>query len=225
MRRTPTLSPTNVVVDGPSADIQSLNGLSIARDGAGGLVYIKDVGGVAHVFVSRLLDGSFQPPEQVDAGLSAASSQPVIAAGQGGLLLVSFVNQGNVYVVAGDEHPVADRRPGPAVRRRAQPVAVAVAVRQGLSRLHGRRRQQRSGAHRLLLLGAMVDGVRPAQRRSERECRDGWRTARASICAGDGVGIVAWGEGGHVYTRRVVGTSPSARRPAGRPDARSTAGR
>ena len=27
--------------------------------------------------------------------------------------------------------------------------------------------------------------------------------------AGDGVGIVAWGEGGHVYSRRVWGTAPS----------------
>ena len=27
--------------------------------------------------------------------------------------------------------------------------------------------------------------------------------------AGDGIGIVAWGESGHIYTRRVLGTSPS----------------
>ena len=31
----------------------------------------------------------------------------------------------------------------------------------------------------------------------------------AVAAAGDGVGIVAWGEGGHIYTRRVWGTSPS----------------
>ena len=29
------------------------------------------------------------------------------------------------------------------------------------------------------------------------------------MTAGDGVAIVAWGEGGHIYTRRVLGTSPS----------------
>ena len=31
----------------------------------------------------------------------------------------------------------------------------------------------------------------------------------AVICAGDGIGIVAWGERGHIFTRRVFGTSPS----------------
>jgi hypothetical protein len=35
----PSPSPP-VVVDGPSAAITSLNGLSIARDGTGGLVYL-----------------------------------------------------------------------------------------------------------------------------------------------------------------------------------------
>ncbi len=33
--------------------------------------------------------------------------------------------------------------------------------------------------------------------------------APAVTAAGDGVGIVAWGEDGHIYTRRVWGTSPS----------------
>jgi len=73
--------------------------MSINRDGTGGLVYLKDVGGVAHVFVSELLNGSFQAPVQVDAGLLGASSQPVIAAGQDGLLLVAFINSGTLYVV------------------------------------------------------------------------------------------------------------------------------
>ena len=67
-------------IDGPSADIQSLGDLDVARDGTGALAYVKRVGGVDHVFVSRLVDGAFQPPEQVDAGLAGAGSQPVVAA-------------------------------------------------------------------------------------------------------------------------------------------------
>ena len=209
VRRTPTLSPTNVVVDGPSADIQSLNGLSVARDGAGGLVYIKDVGGVAHVFVSRLLGGSFQPPEQVDAGLSAASSQPVIAAGQGGLLLVSFVNQGSLYVVqaTSTQSPIA-----------APALLFSGAVNPSLS-------LSPSGKAYLAFtaVGATGDQVRTAFYSSgqwsiesapfnaDPSANAGTGGGRpAVICAGDGVGIVAWGEGGHVYTRRVVGTAPSA---------------
>ena len=105
VRRTPTFSPPNVVVDGPSPDISSLNGISIARDGTGGLLYVKNVDGVAHVFVSRLLSGSFQPPQQVDPGLPTASSQPVIAAGQGGLLIVAFINGGDLYVAQAPSAP------------------------------------------------------------------------------------------------------------------------
>lgn len=207
-RRTPTLSPTNVVVDGPSADIQSLNGLSVARDGSGGLVYVKDVGGVAHVFVSRLLGGSFQPPQQVDAGLSTASSQPVIAAGQGGLLLVSFVNQGSVYVAQATSTQVPVAAPA---------LLFAGAVNPSLS-------LSPSGKAYLAFttVGAANDQVRaafyssgqwsvePDPLNADPSAAAGMGGGRPSIiCAGDGVGIVAWGEGGHIYTRRVVGTSPS----------------
>ena len=72
--------------------------MSIARDGTGGLVYLKQVAGVQHVFVSALIGGSFQTPVQVDPGLGA-SSQPVIAAGNGGVLLIAFVSGGELYVV------------------------------------------------------------------------------------------------------------------------------
>src|ERR1700684_1051580 len=67
-RRTPTLAPGNTVIDGPSSDIVGLDGMSVSRDGTGGLVYVKNVGGVAHVFVSRLSGGTFQTPIEVDAG-------------------------------------------------------------------------------------------------------------------------------------------------------------
>jgi len=36
-------------------DVVGLSNLSIARDGTGGLVYLKQVSGVPHVFVSRLV--------------------------------------------------------------------------------------------------------------------------------------------------------------------------
>jgi len=92
--RQPTQAPNDTVIDGPSSDVQSLNGMSMARDGTGALVYLKDVLGVPHVFVSRLTGGVFGPPVQADAGLVGASSQPVIAAGQGGLLLGAQVPGG-----------------------------------------------------------------------------------------------------------------------------------
>ena len=72
------------------------------------------------MFVSQLLGGSFQLPVQVDAGLAGASSQPVIAATNGGLMLVAFINGGTLYAVgagqcaerlAGTRRAVQRRRP------------------------------------------------------------------------------------------------------------------
>jgi PKD domain len=207
-RRTPTLSPTNVVIDGPSPDIQSLNGLSIARDGGGGLVYVKNVGGVAHIFVSRLLGGSFQPPQQVDAGLSTASTQPVIAAGQGGVLVVAFVNAGTLYVAQapnalspiGAPSPLVDGAINPAISMSTFGKAYLAFTVVGVDdqvRTAFYHQGQWSVAPDPLNADPRVDAGGGAQR-------------PAVICSGDGVGIVAWGEGGHIYTRRVVGTSPSA---------------
>jgi len=95
----PLAAPPHVI-DGPSASIVRPAGIamSVARDGTGGLVYLKQVAGTQHVFVSALTGGSFQTPVQVDPGLGA-SSQPVIAAGNGGVLLIAFVSGGELYVV------------------------------------------------------------------------------------------------------------------------------
>ena len=80
-------------IDGP---VTSLGDLDVARDGTGAVVYVKPVGGADHVFVSRLQDGAWQPPEQLDAGL-AASSQPVVAAGDGGKLAIAFISGGSLF--------------------------------------------------------------------------------------------------------------------------------
>jgi hypothetical protein len=206
--RTPTLSPTNVVVDGPSADLQSLNGLSIARDGAGGLVYTKNVGGVAHVFVSRLLGGSFQPPQQVDAGLTTASSQPVIAAGQGGVLLVGFVNAGTLYVAQalssqapiGAPSPLFDGAVNPAISMSTFGKAYLAFTAVGAAGDQVRTAFYFQGQWAVAPGPLNADPSADAGAGAERP---------AVICSGDGVGIVAWGEAGHIYTRRMVGTTPS----------------
>ena len=94
---TPSRFFAGAPVDGPSADIQSLGDLDVARDGTGALAYIKRVAGVDHVFVSRLVNGVFQPPEQIDAGLAGAGSQPVVAASDGGRLVVAYVSGGGIF--------------------------------------------------------------------------------------------------------------------------------
>jgi hypothetical protein len=77
-----------VTVDGPSEDIVGFGGVAMAEDGTGGLVYLKRVGGVPHVFVSRFMGGSWLPPIQVDTGAPFAASWPRIGAAEGGQLVV-----------------------------------------------------------------------------------------------------------------------------------------
>jgi hypothetical protein len=78
-------------VDGPSADILELDGVAMAEDGTGGLVYRKKIDGIAHIFAARYANGVWQPAQQVDVGQRFASSFPAIAAADDGELVVVWV--------------------------------------------------------------------------------------------------------------------------------------
>lgn len=75
-------------VDGPSQNIVGFGGVAMAEDGSGGLVYLKRVEGVTHVFVSRFVDGSWQAPIRVDSEEPYAASWARIGAAEGGELIV-----------------------------------------------------------------------------------------------------------------------------------------
>lgn len=207
VRRTPTQAPTNTVVDGPGAGIRGLSGLFVARDGTGGLVYVKDVSGVPHVFVSSLTGGSFQPPRQIDAGLGGASAQPVITGGSGGELLVAFVNGGELYTVlqpnglAGWQAPQAmyGGASDPAVSMSTFGKAYLAFTASGSG---GGVRTAYFDAGRWAPVSGPLD-VQPGDGAGAGSDRP-----RVVAC-GDGTGIVVWGEGGHVYLRRMLGSSPS----------------
>jgi hypothetical protein len=197
------------VIDGPGANIVSLDGMSIARDGTGGLVYLKDVAGVAHVFVSVLENGGFQTPVQVDAGLLAASSQPVIAAGDDGVLLVGFINNGALYVAQTGASGAPFSAPA-----QLYPAAENPSISMsnfGKAYLAFTATDGPSGGE--IRTGYYFQGqwaLESSSLNNDPSVTAGTGTGRPEVAtAGDGVGIVAWGEGGHVYTRRVVKTSPS----------------
>lgn len=80
-----------VTVDGPSSAILDFGGAAMAPDGSGGLVYTKAVEGVPHVFASRYVNGAWGAPIRVDWDQPYGASQPRIAAGLGGELLVVWV--------------------------------------------------------------------------------------------------------------------------------------
>ena len=204
----PSPSPP-AVIDGPSGAIVSLNGLSVARDGTGGVIYVKAVGGVPRVFVSGLVGGQFQAPVQIDAGLGSASSQPVIAAGNGGVLLIAFINGGTLYVVQRASAAARYGAPAPLAAGAANPslemsnlgkAYLAFAVADGSGRdIRAAYWANGSWALEAAPLNALT-------------AADGAGTGAGApqvATAGDGVAIVAWGEGGHVYSRRVWGTAPS----------------
>ena len=197
------------VIDGPSAAIQSLGGMSVARDGTGGLVYVKTVNGVAHVFVSRLVGGQFQPPAEVDGGLAGASSQPVIAAGNNGVLLIAFINGGTLYAV---------NAAGP---------SSSFGAPKGLASGASNPSLQMTNFGKGYLAFTVADGAGFDVRAAYWNVGGPWALETAPLnaspaddagtgsgapdvaAAGDGVAIVTWGEGGHVYSRRVWGTAPS----------------
>jgi hypothetical protein len=79
-------------VDGPSSSILEFGGVAMASDGSGGVTYVKAVGGVPHAFASRLVEGEWSAPVRVDGDQPFAASQPRIAAGPKGELLVVWVS-------------------------------------------------------------------------------------------------------------------------------------
>src|SRR4051794_23193298 len=77
-------------VDGPSADIVSVEDFDIARDGTGVLVWRRLVDGVPHVFISRLSGGTWRPAERVDAPIAEAADAAAAGGAGGGRPAVAW---------------------------------------------------------------------------------------------------------------------------------------
>jgi len=194
-------------IDGPSADIQSVGDLDIARDGTGALAYVKRDGGVDHVFVSRLTGGVWQPPERVDGGLDTPSGQPAVAASDGGRVVVAFVNNAQMAVAVRPAGAAAFGAPqglgggasSPSVDMSINGVAYVTWTTDGnvaAARLD-------RGATTFTTLPMPLD-IDPAA-----DAGVGANRSHVAIAA-DGTAVAVWGEGGHVYARRLFGLNVSA---------------
>ena len=82
------------VVDGP-AEIDALGDVDVARDGTGGVVYIKRDGGIPQVFLSRLSGGAWQAPEKLSSG--APVTEAAVTATDGGRLAAAWIAGGDVW--------------------------------------------------------------------------------------------------------------------------------
>ncbi len=205
------------MIDGPSPSITGLTGLSVARDGTGGLVYLKSVAGVTHVFLSRLLAGVFGPPEQIDvgSGLAGASSQPVIAASAPGKLLIAFINGGGLYTVqaADGQSPISApsqlfpdaREPSAGASNPALAISTFGKAYLAFTATDASGSDVRAGYYYRGVWGLES----PPLSLSHTDAAGTGPRRPAVAAAGDGVGIVVWGENRHVYSRRVSGLQPS----------------
>ena len=192
-------------IDGPSADIRALGDLDLARDASGALAYVKRADGVDHVLVARFEDGVFKPAERIDAALPAASSQPVVGASDAGRLVVVFVNGGVVHgAVRPAGGPWSAPVPlgvgsDPSVDLSINGTAYATYTAAGDVRVARLDRTTNTWS----VIGQPAD-VDPA-----RAAGVGAGRSRVAISA-DGIGVVTWGEGGHVYARKMFGGALSA---------------
>jgi hypothetical protein len=118
---TAQLTPA-VRIDGPSPTILDVDGAAMASDGSGAIVYRKLLDGQAHLFVARFLNGAWQLPVQVDGGQPFSASDPAIAAGDGGRVLVvwaepwAVVDQVTQYELMSAEIDPGASQFGPAIQ-------------------------------------------------------------------------------------------------------------
>lgn len=122
-----TINPATVL-DGPSSAIAGVDGVAIAADGTGGIVWRRRAEGRVHVYVSRYADRAWSAPQRVDAGQRFDSSWPAIGAGDGGRLVVTWIHQHG----GGVQNRMYSASLDPGASRFQAPVAIDLDVREGL---------------------------------------------------------------------------------------------
>jgi hypothetical protein len=189
-------------IDGP---VTALGDLDVARDGTGAVAYVKPLGGVDHIFVSRLDGGAWQAPEQLDVGLPGPGSQPVVAAGDGGRVDVAFVSGGALYTMvkpaSGQPYTPPQLVTGAAVNpsidlsiNDVAYVSFTVPNAGGGGDVVVARKDRKSTTFNVIPASLDIDPARQA----------GIGGGRSKVAvAADGVALVVWGEAGRVFARRV----------------------
>jgi hypothetical protein len=198
-------------IDGPSDSVK-LGGVDLGRDGHGAAVYLRRDSGVAHVFISRIFDGAFHPPEQLDVGIPEGATDVAVAAGDDHRLAAVWISGNRVY---------GSFTPGGAVGAMSPPQLLAdpggqprdVDIDMGIN----------GTAYATFTVpgagGSDVDAVRlqgstweavpqPLDIDPSRAAGAGTGRARVAVSA-EGNAVATWGEAGAIFARRITGLNVS----------------
>jgi len=198
-------------IDGPNADVQQIGGIDLARDGTGALVYIRDDGGVPHVFISRLFNGAWSAPTRVDSTVGAAATEAKVAVADGNRVAVAWIADGVVY---GASAPVnATPAPLSAASPLGGPGAQDVDLDVGVNDAGYAVWQQGGDVDAVRLQDASWSGLAaPLDIAPSDQSGVGADRPRVAVGA-DGNAVVVWGEvsGGVsvIFERRLTGTALS----------------
>ena len=198
-------------VDGP-ADIVKVGGIDLARDGNGAVVYLRREGGVAHVYVSRIFDGAFHSPEQVDAGIAEQATDAAVAAADDHRLVVVWISGNRVYGSFIPGGSVGTLSPPQLLADTSGPVR-DVDVDMGINgtayatfTVPG---AGGSDVAAVRLQGSTWEGVpQPLDVEPTRAAGVGAGRSRVAVSA-EGNAVATWGEEGAVFARRITGLSVS----------------
>jgi hypothetical protein len=202
-----------------------LTDMAVASDGTGAVTYLADVDGTRHAFLARLTDGALATARELDASLPAGeSSDPVVAAGPGGELVAAFAHGGNLYTASTSSTADALSAPAWIASGASSPSLSLNQLGQGylaytqtndsdsdvdVDFWNGAGWRATSFWQPSFTLDSNCDAQAPEAVNTGIGA-GGSGGAPAVVAAHDGVGLVAWGEGGHIYSRRVWGTCASA---------------
>lgn len=202
------------VIDGPNSDLVSVSALDIARDGQGGVVYLRRDAGVPHVFFSRFVDGTFQPPTRLDGNVAPAASDAVIGAADNNRMAVAWVSDGTLFTAVKGKDAPGFSAPAIVAQGGVSNPSIDVSINgatyvswtQG-GDIRVARAERDSPTFTAVPTPLDVEGARAAG--------DTDRTASKVDVSADGTAIVVWGERAadnriHVYARRMFELRPSA---------------
>jgi hypothetical protein len=84
-------------IDGPNADIVSVEDADVAREGIAAVVYLKRDGGLPHVFLARMNAGAWEPPVRLDQGSTLGARDAVVALANPDRAAAAWVSNGTLF--------------------------------------------------------------------------------------------------------------------------------